>query len=119
MEGTLTEDALLGGRVQLLQPARGYRVAIDAVLLPGDELARVDVAERVDVDLGTAHAAVPLDRARLRRDVAREREARGGMARRTEVLEERPRRRDVRIPGTRIAVVVVRSRQSAKHKIVC
>ena len=29
MEGTLTEDALLGGRVQLLQPARGYRVAID------------------------------------------------------------------------------------------
>jgi tRNA1(Val) A37 N6-methylase TrmN6 len=28
-----SDDALLGGRVRLLQPARGYRVAIDAVLL--------------------------------------------------------------------------------------
>jgi tRNA1(Val) A37 N6-methylase TrmN6 len=28
-----TEDTLLGGRVRLLQPARGYRVAIDPVLL--------------------------------------------------------------------------------------
>lgn len=29
----ITEDALLGGRVRLRQPARGYRVAIDPVLL--------------------------------------------------------------------------------------
>ncbi|MDE2165899.1 MAG: methyltransferase [Alphaproteobacteria bacterium] len=29
----LTNDALLGGRVKLLQPASGYRVAIDPVLL--------------------------------------------------------------------------------------
>lgn len=29
----LTEDALLGGRVSLTQPARGYRAAIDPVLL--------------------------------------------------------------------------------------
>ncbi len=28
-----TDDALLGGRVRLLQPARGYRAAVDAVLL--------------------------------------------------------------------------------------
>ncbi len=41
----LTEDGLLDGRVRLLQPARGYRVAIDAVLLaaavpaqPGDRV---------------------------------------------------------------------------------
>ena len=33
METLLTEDALLGGRVRLVQPRRGYRVAVDAVLL--------------------------------------------------------------------------------------
>ena len=33
METALTEDALLGGRVRLLQSRRGYRVAVDAVLL--------------------------------------------------------------------------------------
>lgn len=57
MEGTLTEDALLGGRVQLLQPARGYRVAIDAVLLA----AAVDAApgDRI-LDLGAGVGAVGL-----------------------------------------------------------
>ena len=57
MEGTLTEDALLGGRVRLIQPARGYRVAIDAVLLA----AGVDAApgERI-LDLGAGVAAVGL-----------------------------------------------------------
>ena len=57
MEGTLTEDALLGGRVQLLQPARGYRVAIDAVLLA----AAVDAApgQRI-LDLGAGVGAVGL-----------------------------------------------------------
>ena len=57
MEGTLTEDALLGGRVQLLQPARGYRVAIDAVLLA----AAVDATpgERI-LDLGAGVGAVGL-----------------------------------------------------------
>ena len=30
---TTTEDTLLGGRVRLLQPQDGYRVAIDPVLL--------------------------------------------------------------------------------------
>ena len=33
METALTEDALLGGRLRLLQSRRGYRVAVDAVLL--------------------------------------------------------------------------------------
>lgn len=32
-EAAVTEDALLGGRVRLAQPAEGYRVAIDSVLL--------------------------------------------------------------------------------------
>jgi tRNA1(Val) A37 N6-methylase TrmN6 len=32
-DAAVTEDALLGGRVRLRQPARGYRAAIDPVLL--------------------------------------------------------------------------------------
>jgi tRNA1(Val) A37 N6-methylase TrmN6 len=61
MEIALTEDALLGGRVRLLQPARGYRVAVDAVLLA----AAVQPApgERV-LDLGAGVGAVGLCLAR-------------------------------------------------------
>jgi tRNA1(Val) A37 N6-methylase TrmN6 len=57
LDGTLTEDALLGGRVRLLQPARGYRVAIDAVLLA----AAVDglPGQRI-LDLGAGVGAVGL-----------------------------------------------------------
>jgi tRNA1(Val) A37 N6-methylase TrmN6 len=57
MEPELTEDMLLGGRVRLLQPRRGYRVAVDAVLLA----AAVDAAagERV-LDLGAGVGAVGL-----------------------------------------------------------
>ncbi len=57
MEGMLTEDALLGGRVRLLQPSRGYRVAVDAVLLA----AAVDAApgQRI-LDLGAGVGAVGL-----------------------------------------------------------
>lgn len=57
METTLTEDALLGGRVRLLQPARGYRVAVDAVLLA----AAVDAGpgERI-LDLGAGVGSVGL-----------------------------------------------------------
>jgi tRNA1(Val) A37 N6-methylase TrmN6 len=57
MECAPTEDALLGGRVQLLQPARGYRVAIDAVLLAAAVEARA--GERV-LDLGTGVGSVGL-----------------------------------------------------------
>ncbi len=57
METALTEDALLGGRVRLLQPSRGYRVAVDAVLLA----AAVDAAPGEHVlDLGTGIGAVGL-----------------------------------------------------------
>src|SRR6478736_704367 len=57
MERSLTEDALLGGRLRLLQPPRGYRVAVDAVLLA----AAVDAApcDRV-LDLGAGVGAVGL-----------------------------------------------------------
>ncbi len=53
----VTENGLLGGRVRLLQPKRGYRVAIDAVLLA----AAVDAhaGERV-LDLGAGVGAVGL-----------------------------------------------------------
>lgn len=57
MEIALTEDALMGGRVRLLQPRHGYRVAVDAVLLA----AAVQPAsgERV-LDLGAGVGAVGL-----------------------------------------------------------
>jgi tRNA1(Val) A37 N6-methylase TrmN6 len=57
METPPTEDALLGGRVRLLQPARGYRIAVDAVLLA----AAVDAApaDRI-LDLGAGVGAVGL-----------------------------------------------------------
>ena len=52
-----TEDTLLGGRVRLLQPRRGYRVAIDPVLLAASVEARA--GERV-LDLGCGTGAVAL-----------------------------------------------------------
>jgi tRNA1(Val) A37 N6-methylase TrmN6 len=57
METAPTEDALLGGRIRLLQPSRGYRVAVDAVLLA----AAIDAvpSDRV-LDLGAGVGAVGL-----------------------------------------------------------
>lgn len=57
MEMALTEDGLLGGRVRLLQPKRGYRVAVDAVLLAAAVDARA--GERV-LDLGAGVGSVGL-----------------------------------------------------------
>ena len=57
METALTEDALLGGRVRLLQSRRGYRVAVDAVLLAA--AVHPGPGERV-LDLGTGVGAVGL-----------------------------------------------------------
>lgn len=57
MEMQSTENALLGGRVRLLQPSRGYRIAIDAVLLAAAVEARA--GERI-LDLGAGVAAVGL-----------------------------------------------------------
>jgi tRNA1(Val) A37 N6-methylase TrmN6 len=52
-----TEDRLLGGRVRLVQPAAGYRVAIDPVLLAAAVPARK--GERV-LDIGTGSGAAAL-----------------------------------------------------------
>ncbi|SDE22074.1 tRNA1(Val) (adenine(37)-N6)-methyltransferase [Rhodospira trueperi] len=62
MSGEAEETSILGGRVRLLQPARGYRVAMDPVLLaaavplggPG-RVTRV-----LDAGLGTGAAALCL-----------------------------------------------------------
>ncbi len=57
METPLTEDALLGGRVRLMQPRRGYRVAIDAILLAACVAAKA--GDRV-LDLGAGVGSVGL-----------------------------------------------------------
>ena len=57
METSTTEDALLGGRVRLLQPKRGYRVAVDAVLLAAATEAAPDDSV---LDLGAGVGAVGL-----------------------------------------------------------
>ena len=56
-EGAMTEDSLLDGRIRLRQPAAGYRVAIDPVLLAAAVAARPD--ERV-LDLGCGAGAAAL-----------------------------------------------------------
>src|SRR4051812_35332287 len=53
----ITEDALLDGRVRLLQPARGHRAGTDAVLLAA--AARARAGEHV-IDVGAATGAVGL-----------------------------------------------------------
>jgi tRNA1(Val) A37 N6-methylase TrmN6 len=57
METPFTEDALLGGRVRLMQPRKGYRVAVDAVLLAA--AVEAHAGERV-LDLGAGVGAVAL-----------------------------------------------------------
>ncbi len=57
--GEITEDALLGGRVMLRQPAKGYRTAIDPILLAAAVSART--GEHVlDLGCGTGAAAICL-----------------------------------------------------------
>ncbi len=59
MNEVFSEDTLLGGRVRLRQPADGYRVAIDPVLLAAAVPA--ESGERVlDVGAGTGAAALCL-----------------------------------------------------------
>ncbi len=54
-----SEDSLLGGRVRLRQPAAGYRVAIDPVLLAAAVPAR-EGERALDVGAGTGAAALCL-----------------------------------------------------------
>lgn len=87
MTGEFTEDRILGGRVLLRQPADGYRVAIDPVLLAaavpanaGDTVldvgcgvgaatlclaARVPGVRAVGVDVDAATVALAVENARL------------------------------------------------------
>jgi tRNA1(Val) A37 N6-methylase TrmN6 len=91
-------DRLLDGRVQVAQPADGYRVAVDAVLLA----AAVDAAQGATVlDLGCGVGSVGLCLAWRRPDLsvtgldrepvfvacARANAARNGMAERLRILE--------------------------------
>ncbi len=56
-EMAVTEDALMGGRVRVLQPKHGYRVAVDAVLLAAAVDARP--GEKI-LDLGAGVGSVGL-----------------------------------------------------------
>lgn len=53
----VTEDALFDGRLKILQPRRGYRFALDAVLLAG--LCRPGQNDEI-ADLGTGCGVIPL-----------------------------------------------------------
>ena len=57
MDLETTEDALLGGRVRLLQLRRGYRVAVDSVLLAAS--VEASAGARI-LDLGCGTGAVAL-----------------------------------------------------------
>ena len=60
-EPDVTEDSVLGGRVTLYQPRRGYRAAIDPVLLAASVPAKAD--QRVlDVGAGVGTASLCLAR---------------------------------------------------------
>jgi tRNA1(Val) A37 N6-methylase TrmN6 len=60
-DADLTDDAFLGGRLRVLQPARGFRSGIDAVLLAA--AAPAAAGERVlDVGTGAGVAALCLAR---------------------------------------------------------
>ncbi len=53
----MTEDCLFGGKLRILQPRKGYRFAIDAVLLAG--LCNAKKNDLI-VDLGTGCGVIPL-----------------------------------------------------------
>ncbi|MBI1262632.1 MAG: methyltransferase [Rhizobiales bacterium] len=58
-EKDLTDDGFLGGRVNLLQPAKGYRAGLDAVLLAASIPART--GERIlEAGLGVGVASICL-----------------------------------------------------------
>lgn len=93
----ITEDALLGGRVRLRQPAQGYRVAIDPVLLaaalPGGFRGRI-----ADLGCGAGAAAlcaaarlpdatvVGIERDRVLADLARQNVALNDLTARMEIV---------------------------------
>jgi tRNA1(Val) A37 N6-methylase TrmN6 len=93
----VTEDALLGGRVRLLQPAQGYRVAIDPVLLAA-ALPDGFRGRTADLGCGVGAAAlcaalrlpearvVGIERDPFLADLARQNVARNGLTARIEIV---------------------------------
>ncbi|MFZ1988475.1 MAG: methyltransferase [Alphaproteobacteria bacterium] len=57
--GDLSEDGFLGGRIRVLQPKRGFRAAIDSVLLPAAVEAR-NGRDILDAGAGVGVAALCL-----------------------------------------------------------
>ncbi len=96
---TLTDDAFLGGAVRILQPAKGYRAGLDAVLLaaaaPMAGGAAVDVLD-AGSGVGTVGLCVAsrcpgarvtlVEREPILADLARENATRNGLADRTTVI---------------------------------
>ena len=62
-DAATTEDAVLGGRLRLLQPRRGHRVGHDAILLAA-AARRARASTRVDLGAGVGAAGLALARAR-------------------------------------------------------
>jgi tRNA1(Val) A37 N6-methylase TrmN6 len=100
----VTEDALLGGRVRLRQPAQGYRVAIDPVLLaaalPAGFRGRIaDLGCGVGAAALCAAARLPdaqvvgIERDPVLADLARQNVAQNGLVARVEIVSA-----DVRTP---------------------
>lgn len=115
MTAALTEDRLLGGRVTLTQPAKGYRAGIEPVLLAA--AVEAPRAARV-VDLGSGVGAAGLSLLARRPDLsilaiesdpetaalARANAARNGVADHFTMLEQDVR--DLRAPPVRFAAVI-------------
>lgn len=59
-DAALTHDALLGGRVSYTQPARGYRVAVEAPLLAHFAASGATRPFRHAIDLGAGPGAIAL-----------------------------------------------------------
>ena len=98
--GTLTSDAFLGGALDILQPANGYRAGLDAVLLAAACGARSGEGARLlDAGAGVgvaglcvarraedAHVTL-VEREPALADIARENIARNGLGARARVVE--------------------------------
>jgi tRNA1(Val) A37 N6-methylase TrmN6 len=97
---SVSEDAFLGGALSVLQPKKGYRAGVDAVLLAGAVPVPVDPAERV-LDAGAGVGVVGLcvaarlpearitltEREPAFLELARANVRRNGLADRVEVIE--------------------------------
>lgn len=99
-EAATTSDAFLGGKLEILQPAKGYRAGLDAVLLAAAaEIARGKESRVLDAGAGVGTAglclAARVHEARLTlleiaaplADLARQNVARNGLGSRVEVIE--------------------------------